>query len=227
MATKTVATKTVASKVTKQTKAGASAGSPPKKAAPSSGHGSKGPAPAAKADPLEETAKQAVLEKFRFVAPLQASFNSENIPKYLQGKMTLAQLMGVTIDEAYALAEYAYTMFEQGRSREARKIVESLVVQNPKDPYMHTLLGAIYWKLDMPEEAVEEYGYAIELDPDSIPALTNRGEILLQNGELDHAMADLKAAIELDPEGKHPSAARARALATATVEIMKLALKKR
>jgi tetratricopeptide (TPR) repeat protein len=202
-----------------------------KPGAPSSTPSKAKPGVTAKAAPgqtssFEDVAKAEALEKFGMVAPLQASFNPENIKRFFKGEMTLAQIMGVTLDEAYALAEYAYTMFEQGRTREARQIVESLVVQNPKDAYLHTLLGAIYWKLDMPEEAVEEYGYAIEMDPNNIPALTNRGEILLQHGEMDTALDDLKAAIELDPAGKHPSAARARALATATVEVMKILLKK-
>jgi hypothetical protein len=49
----------------------------------------------------------------------------------------------------------------------------------------------------------------------------NRGELLLQHGEFEYAMEDLKAAIDLDPDGKNPASLRARALAAATAAAIK------
>lgn len=162
-----------------------------------------------------------VAKKFRLINNIETTFTAENMKKFVERKGTLAQLMGITIDQTYALAEYAYTLFQQGRIREARQIFEALVIQNPIDGYMHFMLGAIYWKMDMPEEAVEEYGTAITLDPKNIAAYTNRGEILLQHGEFEDALEDLKTAIELDKKGDDPFALRARALAGATAEVIK------
>jgi hypothetical protein len=44
---------------------------------------------------------------------------------------------------------------------------------------------------------------------------------LLQHGEFEYAMEDLKAAIALDPDGKNPASLRARALAAATAAAIK------
>jgi tetratricopeptide (TPR) repeat protein len=192
----------------------------------------KPPKPAKKPDPPLTTSPDMqkalgaaeVAKKFRLINNMEATFTAENMRKFVRREATLAQLMGITIDQTYALAEYAYTLFQQGRIREARQIFEALTIQNPIDGYMHFMLGVIYWKMDMPEEAVEEYGVAITLDPKNIAAYTNRGEILLQHGEFEEALEDLKTAIELDKKGDDPFALRARALAGATAEVIKAML---
>ena len=116
---------------------------------------------------------------------------------------------------------------EQGRYDDAQTVYEGLVIGNPYDAYFHTMLGAIYAKKNMHEEAAEEYSIAIELDPKNISAYVNRGELLLQHGEFEYAMDDLKAAIDLDPKAENPSGIRARALAAATAAIIKEVLEKK
>lgn len=149
------------------------------------------------------------------------NFTEENFKKFLFGKITWAQLEGMTMEQAYAIAEFGYTMYQQGRYKDARTLFEGLVIGNPYDPYFHAMLGAIYTKLDMHEEAAQEFSIAIELDPEDINSYVNRGELLLQHGEFEFAMEDLKAAIDLDPEGKNPASLRARALAAATAAVIK------
>lgn len=149
------------------------------------------------------------------------NFTEENFKKFLFGKITWAQLEGMTMEQAYAIAEFGYTMYQQGRYKDARTLFEGLVIGNPYDPYFHAMLGAIYTKLDMHEEAAQEFSIAIELDPEDINSYVNRGELLLQHGEFEYAMEDLKAAIDLDPEGKNPASLRARALAAATAAAIK------
>lgn len=149
------------------------------------------------------------------------NFTEENFKKFLFGKITWAQLEGMTMEQAYSIAEFGYTMYQQGRYKDARTLFEGLVIGNPYDPYFHAMLGAIYTKLDMHEEAAQEFSIAIELDPEDINSYVNRGELLLQHGEFEYAMEDLKAAIDLDPEGKNPASLRARALAAATAAVIK------
>lgn len=149
------------------------------------------------------------------------NFTEENFKKFLFGKITWAQLEGMTMEQAYAIAEFGYTMYQQGRYKDSRTLFEGLVIGNPYDPYFHAMLGAIYTKLDMHEEAAQEFSIAIELDPEDINSYVNRGELLLQHGEFEYAMEDLKAAIDLDPEGKNPASLRARALAAATAAAIK------
>lgn len=155
------------------------------------------------------------------------NFTEENFKKFLFGKITWAQLEGMTMEQAYAIAEFGYTMYQQGRYKDARTLFEGLVIGNPYDPYFHAMLGAIYTKLDMHEEAAQEFSIAIELDPEDINSYVNRGELLLQHGEFEYAMEDLKAAIDLDPEGKNPASLRARALAAATAAAIKELIEKK
>ena len=136
------------------------------------------------------------------------------------GEITWAQLQGMTVDEAYSIAEYGYSLFKEGRYHDARAIWEGLIICNPYDAYFHNMLGATYHQLDMDEEAAEEYSTAIELDEEHLHAYVNRGELLLQNGEFERAQADLRKAIELDPEGKSDASVRARSLAMATAQAL-------
>lgn len=155
------------------------------------------------------------------------NFTEENFKKFLFGKITWAQLEGMTMEQAYAIAEFGYTMYQQGRYKDAKTLFEGLIIGNPYDPYFHAMLGAIYTKLDMHEEAAQEFSIAIELDPEDINSYVNRGELLLQHGEFEYAMEDLKAAIDLDPEGKNPASLRARALAAATAAAIKELIEKK
>ncbi len=155
------------------------------------------------------------------------NFTEENFKKFLFGKITWAQLEGMTMEQAYAIAEFGYSMYQQGRYKDSRTLFEGLVIGNPYDPYFHAMLGAIYTKLDMHEEAAQEFSIAIELDPEDINSYVNRGELLLQHGEFEYAMEDLKAAIDLDPDGKNPASLRARALAAATAAAIKELIEKK
>ena len=82
------------------------------------------------------------------------------------------------------------------------------------------MIGAVYQRLDMKDEALDCYTHAIELDDENLHAWVNRGELLLQNGDFDKALDDLKRAIGLDPNGKEAAGLRARALAMATANAM-------
>ena len=155
------------------------------------------------------------------------TFTQENLEKFVMGEITWAELEGMSMEEAYAIADLGYTLFEQGRYDDSQTVFEGLVIGNPYDAYFHTMLGAIYAKKNMHEEAAEEYSIAIELDPKNISALVNRGELLLQHGEFEYAMEDLKKAIDLDPKAENPSGIRARALAAATAAIIKEVMEKK
>ena len=59
--------------------------------------------------------------------------------------------------------------------------------------------------------------------PDHVASLANRGELLLGQGKLREAAADLKRAIELDSEKKDPAANRARLLVQLTAGALQIA----
>ena len=155
------------------------------------------------------------------------AFTDENLTKFVLGEITWAELTGLTMQDAYSFAEIAYNLFEQGKYDQAQTIVEGLVISNPYDGYFHSLLGSIYGRKGMHEEAQEEYSIAIELNPSDLASHVNRAEILLQHGEIEKALMDLKKAVDLDPKGDQPFGIRARALAQATVSVLEEAMREK
>ena len=155
------------------------------------------------------------------------NITSEKLEQWIKGEITWAQVEGITMDQAYAFAELGYQLFEQGRYEDAQQIFEGLVIANPYDGYFHSVLGSIYARKDMHEEAVVEYTIALELDDEDLQSYVNRAELLLQHGEFEFAMEDLKEAIQLDPESEDPAGIRARALAAATAGLIEQVLKEK
>ncbi|MCP4503080.1 MAG: hypothetical protein GY822_24345 [Deltaproteobacteria bacterium] len=147
--------------------------------------------------------------------------SAEDFKKFIDGEMTWGELQGLTVDDAYAIADIGYKQLEAGKLEPAQAIFEGLVVSNPYDAYFHKVLGAVYAKKKMHVEAEQEFSIAIDIDAEALAPYVFRAEVLLQHGELERAMADLKKAISLDREGTDPNAARARALASATSTIVK------
>ncbi len=178
-------------------------------------------------DPLRDptTYTQDELNEMMSEGEVPATFTQDNLVKFVVGEITWSELTGLTMQEAYSFAEIAYNLFEQGKYDQAQTIVEGLVISNPYDGYFHGLLGAIYGRKGMHEEAQEEYSIAIDLDPTNLSAYVNRAEIFLQHGDIEKALKDLKKAIELDPKGEKPFGVRARALAAATASVLEEALK--
>ena len=149
-------------------------------------------------------------------ATLADTFSPDRFEKFIMGEATLGQLYGITIEEAYSVAELGYTLMEQGRLKEAQTVFQGLVISNPYDAYFHTALGSIYQKQGIIDGAIEEYSISLGLDPSTVEAFVNRGELLMQTGYFELAANDFKAALELDPDGTNASVNRARALASVT-----------
>lgn len=155
---------------------------------------------------------------------LMDTFSPDRVEKFIMGELTLGQLYGITIEEAYSVAELGYTFMEQGRLKDAQTVFQGLVISNPYDAYFHTVLGSIYQKQENIDGAVEEYSIAIGLDPANMEAYVNRGEVLIRKGNFQQAAADFKNALEMDPDGHSPSVNRARALASVTAAALSNAL---
>ena len=158
--------------------------------------------------------------------PVEETMTAEALEAFIMGEKTFADVLGVTMDEAYSVGELAYTLMEQGNLADAQALAEGLVVMNPYDAYFHALLGSIYLKQAKTEDALIEFTTALELDERDVASYTNRGEVLLQMGEFDLALEDFKKAIELDPEGDDPMSNRARMLVTVATMVIRKAVEK-
>ncbi len=145
----------------------------------------------------------------------------DKIVRYVRGEITLAELEGIDEGQLYTIAEIGYVLMEEGKLEEARKIYEGLIELSPNESYFHSVLGAIYQRLNNNEKALNEYDRAISLNPDDIPSIVNSAEILLHTGKLLESSERLKKAIFLDKSGNDPWAMRARALVAIIGNILK------
>lgn len=154
-----------------------------------------------------------------------ASWTPADLEKFARGELTWSELTGMSMDEAYAFAEIGWTLLQQGKLQEAQAVIAGLVLSNPYDSNLHALLGSVHGQRGSTDEALREYGIAIDLDPKNLAARVNRAELLLRTGRIPEAVEDLKQAVALDPKGEKPAGVRARALAGATSRIVAEAAK--
>lgn len=155
-----------------------------------------------------------------------AKIDKDKLDKFRKGELKFSQLFDLNANQVASLLLCGHNFLSQGHWEDAKNIFEGVALLDPKNPYVHTMLGAIYQKMAKFDLAILRYTRAIELFPDDINALTNRGEIYLNLGRFTEAANDLKAAIALDPDKKVPLANRARLLAVMTAESLRLAKEK-
>jgi tetratricopeptide (TPR) repeat protein len=141
-------------------------------------------------------------------------------------EITWAEAMDLTRSEAFGIAQNAYRLFEFGQHQRARKIVEGLVVLNPRVGAFHALLGAMAGR--MGDDAAAEAGYsaALAVEPENLAARVNRAEMRLKSGNLGDALEDLVAATKIDPRAKTALGKRAQSLARVTSQALRELLKK-
>ncbi len=137
---------------------------------------------------------------------------AERMMDFIKGKLSWGELFNFTPEMLFQMAEYGLTQFKVGRYQDAERVFKVLTVLDWENAYYHSVLGSILQREKRYGEAIAEYGQALELSPDDITSLTNRGEVYMQHGLIDDAKADFEKAISLDPTGEDKWANRARLL---------------
>jgi tetratricopeptide (TPR) repeat protein len=148
---------------------------------------------------------------------------TKTLTELKNGSSKLIDAIGANATEQAALLLMGHRFFEQGKLNEARKIFSGLAVLDGSNPYVYGMLGAIFQKEQRYELAVSCYNKSLELFPEDINSLVNRGETLLKLGNFMAAARDLKDSIELDKEQEHPAANRARLLVMLVQDAITLA----
>jgi tetratricopeptide (TPR) repeat protein len=116
--------------------------------------------------------------------------------EWLQGRASLGAAGAWTAEEMRLVADVGYALAEQGRTDEAITIFEGLVALAPATSYFQSSLGALWLRKGDQRRAVEYLDAALASDPFDLNALTNRGEALLQLGERESALRDLRRVAE-------------------------------
>ena len=77
---------------------------------------------------------------------------------------------------------------------------EQIVRQDPKNVRAWIQLGNDYFDTKQPQRAIDAYGRALELEPNSPDVLTDQGVMYREVGAFEKAIANFKKAGELDPK---------------------------
>jgi tetratricopeptide (TPR) repeat protein len=141
-----------------------------------------------------------------------AQRSAEAREKLATGQATLAEYVGLSREQLYKIAQQGYQLMNRGKFDEARQIYSGLVAADPYDSVFHCHLGAVLFRLGEHEQAFAEYDAALRYNIANVDALAARGELYIMRGEVKKGVEDLRAALEKDPQGEHPSSQRARAL---------------
>jgi len=72
-------------------------------------------------------------------------------------------------------------------------VLTEILAQNPKDAFARYGLAMAYVSEGKTEDALREYGTAIENTPDYVPAYQMSAQVLMKLGRMDEAKARLEA----------------------------------
>jgi len=117
--------------------------------------------------------------------------------KWLDGQISLGTAANWEKDEIRIISEVAYTLAQQGRRREAVVLFKGLLAIAPATAYFHAALGALHLRLGKFAESSEYLSAALNIEPDDIVSLVNRGESRIKTGQPGKAREDLEKALNL------------------------------
>ncbi|MFA4873745.1 MAG: hypothetical protein WC690_00220 [bacterium] len=147
--------------------------------------------------------------------PFRRKHLTEVLYAFLDDKISLAELKGISRDQLFQLSEAGYVRFKHGRLEEAEKIFQALILLDHRNAYFHAMMGAVHQKLNRPIESIMEYSQSVKINPKDIASFVNRGELYLRHKNYRKAAEDFRSAILLDMSGANLWANRARSLVIA------------
>lgn len=147
--------------------------------------------------------------------PARRKHLTDVLMAFLEDKVSLAELKGITRDQLFQLSESGFVKFKHGRLEEAEEIFQGLIILDHRNAYFHAMMGAVHQKRDRPIEAIMEYSQALKINTHDVASYVNRGEIFLRYKNYRKAAEDFRNAILLDMSGANLWANRARSLVIA------------
>jgi predicted Zn-dependent protease with MMP-like domain len=97
------------------------------------------------------------------------------------------------------LVEEIYDALDEGNPERALASARIALHTAPDDPVLHFLAGVALCELDLPQEAIPEFGRAIDADPDDPEFRSARAQALFATCRFVEAKADATHALATDP----------------------------
>lgn len=136
------------------------------------------------------------------------------VRRWARGEATLQEIKGYSPEELFAIAQHGYTLFLNGKVKDAQVVFEGLVAVDPRNDYYYRALGVVYHRQGDAERAIRQFTHAVTVAPKSAAGYVNRAEVYISRREFDRAIADLTAAIQVSRDLTTPIARKALALQT-------------
>jgi Tfp pilus assembly protein PilF len=130
----------------------------------------------------------------------------------LSGDAPLSALFGVSKAQMAEMALFGHQLWRQGRRLDATKVFRGLIALDDTAYYGHAGMGLVAMSQEDFGTAEQYLTKAVALEPSDAAVTVNLGEVLLRLGKVEPALAAFQSAAGLDPTGRHPGAARARAI---------------
>lgn len=134
------------------------------------------------------------------------------VRRWARGEATLQEIKGYTEEELYLIAQTGYTLFLNGKVKDAQAVFEGLVAVDPRNDYYYRALGVVYHRQGDAERALRQFTHAITVSPRSAAAYVNRAEVHISRRDFERALQDLQAAIQVTFDLSVPIARKAFAL---------------
>ena len=89
---------------------------------------------------------------------------------------------------------------QEGYNPETVRHLKEVVQSHPEDPELHMLLGTLYAKGDLQDDAYATFQRVLELQPGNARAMVNVGNIYFRLGEYAQAVTRYKEALQAQPK---------------------------
>lgn len=157
--------------------------------------------------------KAKVIEYLKTVSPEEKKKSVDEFYKFVSGEMTWAEIRKISRRMQKELARIAYFKFKMKDYAKAETMFKGLAIIDHTNWYYRAALGAIYQRQKKYEDAVDEYGTALDLKEDEASCFVNRAECFLMMREFDAAKRDLDAVSGLNIPPNSPWRLRSALLA--------------
>lgn len=117
--------------------------------------------------------------------------------KWINGQISLGAAANWDKDEIRIISEIAYSLAQQGRNQESILLFEGLLAVAPATAYFQAALGSLHLRNGDFEKAVEYFNAALNIEPNDLIALVNRGESYVKAGQIAAGRADFEKALEI------------------------------
>lgn len=151
-----------------------------------------------------------VLERLEALQIPVKPWSPHELLAVMQGHRTLGQLAGVSKATQLEMAAMGLNLLNNNLKHKAREVFLGLEALDPYDAYVQVVLGTINLDDEDWDEADRRFTRALQLNPESVPALYHRGTLRLQRGKTRAAIDDLSLAVAKDPHGKLELTSRAK-----------------